>query len=151
MRHKVESGFLKLADKKQRKFNKQLEKRLDSIADEAGEFRSSISELAHHIQASERGPEQETPIPAGMLERISNAFGANDKNAALMIYHIGTSNNHWLTQDDLEERTGLSAGVIDEVAGRQSGLILKGFSHLGITVYSLAISQFGFLTAPYYF
>lgn len=151
MRHKVIEGFFKLVDKKQRKFNKQIENRLESITTEVDEFRKAISKLPCGFHASERWPEEETPIPEGTLERISNAFGAEDINATLLIYYLGTSKCYWHTQDDLEKLTGLSGATIEEIADHNPGLIFKGLSQTGNTVYSLSIHIFGFLTAPYYF
>ena len=151
VRRKVISGRFGAIDKKERKFDKELEVRLESITAEIEELCRPISKLSCSVQASENGSEQKSPIPEGMLERISNAYGVGDKNAALIIYYLGTSNDRWQTIDALQKRTGLSARIIDEVATRNANPIRKGPNQSGIVVYGLRSFLFGFLTAPYYF
>ena len=153
MKRKVISGSLSLSisNKKEKKFNKELEIRLERIAIENEKLCQPISKLAYGVQASEKGLEHITPIPEGMLERISNAYGVKDKNAALIMYHLGMSNYHWHTIDAVKKRTGLTASTIEEITSRKGSPICKGLSQSGNTVYGFRGTVFGFLTAPYYF
>lgn len=85
------------------------------------------------------------PAPTGsvsdnrspLMEKIVQEFQLQSRDVAILFYHLGTSGFEWRKRSTLQQKTGWTAGKLDELAAQHPEYVKRSIRTDGEVIYSL--------------